>query len=62
MIENSENMNLSTIHFIGIGGIGLSAAGKEAIKRMLQGQQVTREDVGMSAGEWRELLADFEIT
>ena len=45
-----------------VGGIGLSAAGKEAIKRMLQGQQVTREDVGMSAGEWRELLADFEIT
>ena len=45
-----------------VGCIGLSAAGKEAIKRMLQGQQVTREDVGMSAGEWRELLADFEIT
>lgn len=45
-----------------VGGIGLSAAGKEAIKRMLQGQKVTREDVGMSAGEWRELLADFEIT
>ncbi len=45
-----------------VGGTGLSAAGKEAIKRMLQGQKVTREDVGMSAGEWRELLADFEIT
>ena len=45
-----------------VGGIALSAAGKEAIKRMLQGQKVTREDVGMSAGEWRELLADFEIT
>ena len=45
-----------------VGGIGLSAAGKEAIQRMLQGHKVTREDVGMSAGEWRELLADFEIT
>ena len=28
MIENNENMNPSTIHFIGIGGIGLSAIAK----------------------------------
>ena len=25
-----------------------------ALRRMLAGETVTREDVGMSAGEWRE--------
>jgi len=44
-----------------VGGAALSAGGKEAITRMLKGEHVEREDVGMSAGEWREFKATFEI-
>jgi thymidylate synthase (FAD) len=31
----------------------------EALRRMLKGETVTREDVGMSAGEWREFELNF---
>jgi thymidylate synthase (FAD) len=41
-----EDYRLNAVTFSGTGG--------EALRRMLAGETVTREDVGMSAGEWRE--------
>lgn len=37
-----------------LGAVTFSGKGMEALRRMLKGETVTREDVGMSAGEWRE--------
>jgi thymidylate synthase (FAD) len=37
-----------------MGGVTLSAKAVEVLKRRLQGETVTRETSGMSAGEWRE--------
>jgi thymidylate synthase (FAD) len=39
-----------------IGGVSLSAKGLAIVKRMIDGQQVTQEESGMSKGEWRELM------
>lgn len=36
-------------------GANLSSSGLQCVRRMLKGERVTREDSGMSAGEWREL-------
>jgi len=38
------------------GAAQLSARGLEVVRRMLAGERITREDVGMSAREWRELM------
>lgn len=40
-----------------IGGANISAKGLEAIRRRLQGEEITRRDVGMSQSEWNELNA-----
>ena len=40
-----------------LNAVTFSGKGMEALRRMLKGETVTREDVGMSAGEWRE----FEV-
>jgi thymidylate synthase (FAD) len=40
-----------------LGGFALSAKGLGAVKRMLAGETVTAESAGMSAREWRELMA-----
>ena len=40
-----------------IGGARLSAAGLGIVKRMIAGENVTREESGMSTREWRELMA-----
>ena len=32
-----------------------------ALRRMLKGETVTREDVGMSAGEWREFEGSSHV-
>ena len=40
-----------------IGGANISAKGLEAIRRRLQGETITRRDVGMSQSEWNELNA-----
>jgi thymidylate synthase (FAD) len=40
-----------------MGGFALSAKALEAVKRMLAGEIVTAESIGMSAREWRELMA-----
>lgn len=37
-----------------MGGVTLSAKAVDVLKRRLQGETVTRETSGMSAGEWRE--------
>jgi thymidylate synthase (FAD) len=37
-----------------LNAVTFSGRGMEALRRMLKGETVTREDVGMSAGEWRE--------
>ena len=39
-----------------MGGAHLSAAGLAVIKRLLAGEDVVREDSGLSAREWRELM------
>ena len=39
-----------------MGGAALSAKGLEAVRRMIDGEQVTQEQSGMSKGEWRELM------
>ena len=38
-----------------LGAVQISARGMEAVRRLLAGDPVTRADIGMSAGEWREL-------
>jgi thymidylate synthase (FAD) len=37
-----------------LNAVTFSGRGMAALRRMLKGETVTREDVGMSAGEWRE--------
>src|SRR3954452_25504130 len=38
------------------GAAQLSARSLEAVRRRLRGERVTRQDVGLSAGEWSELV------
>ena len=40
-----------------IGGTQLSAGALGVVKRMIDGESVTQEDSGLSAREWRELMA-----
>ena len=40
-----------------LGGASLSGRALDCVRRMLQGQDVTQESSGMSAGEWREFQA-----
>ncbi len=40
-----------------MGGVQLSAKGLEVVKRLLDGEKVDRKDSGLSAREWRELMA-----
>ena len=40
-----------------MGGAALSAAGLEAVKRLLAGEEVTQETSGLAKREWRELMA-----
>ena len=37
-----------------LNAVQFSGKGMQALRRMLRGETVTREDVGMSSGEWRE--------
>ena len=43
-----------------LGGATLSSKALDCIKRMIKGEQVTKETSGMSAGEWREFTALVE--
>jgi thymidylate synthase (FAD) len=40
-----------------LGSVQLSAKQLEVVKRMLAGEQVEREDTGISPAEWREMMA-----
>ena len=40
-----------------LGGFHLSEKGLAAVKRMLAGEEVSRKDSGLSAREWREMMA-----
>ena len=42
-----------------MGGVHLSAQGLDVVKRLIAGETVVREDVGLSAREWRELMASL---
>ena len=43
-----------------LGGATISSKALDCIKRMIKGEQVTKETSGMSAGEWREFSALLE--
>ena len=43
-----------------LGGAAFSKSGVEALKRMLAGEEMDAEKAGMSAGEWREMMAVLE--
>ena len=43
-----------------LGGATISSKALDCIKRMIKGEQVTKETSGMSAGEWREFTALVE--
>jgi thymidylate synthase (FAD) len=42
-----------------MGGVNLSAQGLEVVRRLIAGEAVERADVGLSAREWRELMASL---
>lgn len=44
-----------------LGGTHLSKTGLEAVRRMLSGEKVTRENSGLMKGEWNELKAVLGI-
>lgn len=44
-----------------MGGVHLSAGGLEAVKALLAGKKPAREDFGLSAREWRELMASLGL-
>jgi len=37
-----------------MGGATLSSGALDCVRRMIKGEEVTKENSGMSAGEWRE--------
>ncbi len=39
-----------------VGGVTLSEGGLEAVRKLLRKEPVTRQDVGLSAREWQELM------
>ena len=43
------------------GGAKLSASALAVLRRMLAGERVTQEESGLSAREWRELMAALEL-
>ena len=44
-----------------MGGANLSGKAMDCIRRMLKGENVSQENSGMSAGEWREFEAELEL-
>lgn len=42
-----------------LGGVALSAKGLAVVQRLLAGENVTQTDSGLSAREWRELMASL---
>ena len=44
-----------------LGGASLSRHGLDVVRRMIAGEKVSRKESGMSAREWRELMAVLEL-
>ena len=44
-----------------MGGANLSGKAMDCIRRMLKGEDVSQENSGMSAGEWREFKAELAL-
>jgi len=44
-----------------MGGANLSGKAMDCIRRMLKGEDVSQENSGMSAGEWREFQAELQL-
>ena len=42
-----------------LGGVQLSRAGLEAVKRMIAGEKVSAKKCGIAPREWRELMASL---
>ena len=42
-----------------LGGVQMSGRAMDCVRRMLKGEEVTQENSGMSAGEWREFEGDL---
>lgn len=45
-----------------VGGVHLSAKGKDVVRRMLAGESVSAENSGMSAREYRELMESLNVS
>ena len=43
-----------------VGGIEVSAKGKEVLKKFIKGEKVSIEESGLSKREWNELMESFE--
>lgn len=43
-----------------LGGFSLSAAGLEVVRKLLKGERVSREESGLSAREWREMMTALD--
>ena len=44
-----------------LGAVTLSASGRSAIKRMIDGERVSEENCGLSKREWHELRNNFDL-
>ena len=44
-----------------VGGIEVSAKGKEVIKKLIKGKMTNIDDSGLSKREWNELMEAFDL-
>ena len=45
-----------------VGGTEVSLKGKEAIKKLIKGKQISMDDSGLSKREWNELMQAFDLS
>ena len=44
-----------------VGGIEVSAKGKEVIKKLIKGKMTNIDESGLSKREWNELMEAFDL-
>ena len=44
-----------------VGGTEVSSKGKEIIKKLIKGEEISLEQSGLSKREWNELMEAFNI-
>ena len=44
-----------------VGGTEVSAKGKNIIKKLIKGENISMQDSGLSKREWNELMEAFEL-